>query len=69
MKTKAFEELKMRKALSYSYIIDDQETFYRDVSEEPGYPPKTCGSQKEQNVLNQEKRMRSCSSDTFPPLN
>lgn len=30
----------MRKALSYSYIIDDQETFYRDVSEEPGYPPK-----------------------------
>lgn len=30
----------MRKALSYSYIIDDQETFYRDVSEEPGYPLK-----------------------------
>lgn len=40
VKTKAFEELKMRKALSYSYIIDDQETFYRDVSEEPGYPLK-----------------------------
>lgn len=40
MKIKAFEELKTRKALSYSYIIDDQEIFYRDVSEESRYPLK-----------------------------